>query len=123
MAPADEAGDPQLLPNEFAPPLPGAPRVSRKKGPRKEVCRFTGRREVARRFTDSPEASSTGGQTIHEKGIYDSCRPSSYWQVNPYPAQHPVPVQLPVSMFLWITPVLFFARKCPTPSLSPPPVL
>jgi len=26
-------------------------------------------------------------------------------------------------MFTWITPVLFFARKWPTPSVSPPPVL
>src|SRR5215213_794879 len=46
-----------------------------------------------------------------------------HWQVYPYPEQHPVPVQVPVIMFRWMTPVLFLDRKCPTPSLSPPPVL
>ncbi len=34
-----------------------------------------------------------------------------------------MPVPVPVIMFFWITPVLFFERKWPTPSESPPPVL
>ena len=34
-----------------------------------------------------------------------------FTQENPYPEQHPVPVQVPVIMLRWIAPVLFFERK------------